>query len=329
VLARLGISALLLYWILRSVNISEMLQCFEGANWWYFGLTVLLGLAGAALNSYKWQLLMRAEGIPFGFTQVYRLYLKGFFFNNLTMAGIGDGVRVYDLSRLSGKTGLAFFSVFWERVSGVAALGILAILTLTSGVKHYPDLAWALKGCWLGLGIMLLILFLVGALQRYSFHHFLPFPRLKAFLEKVNRYFQNMWQQKGQLALAVGISLIPTFLIIYVHYFLALALHLNIPVDRFYYFIPFSTFFATFPLSFNGIGVQEYAFKLLFSLDHIPAEQSVSLSLLSHLVRMTIGSLGGLIYLAGGITLGPSGRLTWDPGRVKSDSTSSNKDLTN
>jgi uncharacterized protein (TIRG00374 family) len=288
---------LLLYWIFRQINLKEMFSHFVGVNWWYFILTVFLGLVGSALNSFKWQFLMKGEGIQRSFAETYILYLKGFFFNNLTVAGIGDGVRVYDLARSSGKTLPAFFSVFWERVSGVAALGILAILTLLSGVKVYPDLKWALKGCLIGFGLLVLILCLGGALEKYSFKHFIPFPRLKAFLERLNFYFQNMWQQKGLLLLAILVSLIPTFLIIYVHYFLAQALHLAIPVDRFYYFIPFSTFFATFPLSFNGVGVQEYTFKLLFALDKIPPEQSVSLSLLSHLVRMTIGSVGGMVYL--------------------------------
>ena len=54
---------------------------------------------------------------------------------------------------------------------------------------------------------------------------------------------------------------------------------------------------AIVPLSFNGIGLQEWAFVLLFPLIGVPASVGLSAMLTIRLITLSTALLGGVFYL--------------------------------
>jgi uncharacterized membrane protein YbhN (UPF0104 family) len=62
------------------------------------------------------------------------------------------------------------------------------------------------------------------------------------------------------------------------------------------------------PISFNGLGVREGAFQVLFGSVGVGEAQAVAMSLMYYIVRVVIGLLGGLMYLIGSLKKTDDGR---------------------
>ena len=114
------------------------------------GDTVLLAMAMAlyagilAISTWRWRVLLEAQGYTAPLAQLSGSYLVAQFFNNFLPSNIGgDVVRVRDSSRLTGSTTTSLAVVAIDRILGLGALYALAVTAYLAGGSSVRELAGA------------------------------------------------------------------------------------------------------------------------------------------------------------------------------------------
>jgi uncharacterized protein (TIRG00374 family) len=114
-----------------------LVLCKPATVWQYARAACLPLLAGALavylssmlLVAWRWQLLLRADGVSVPLLRLTRYYLIGFFLNNFLPSSIGgDVARVLYAARQTGSVTHSFSVVFIERLLGFLAMAALALL---------------------------------------------------------------------------------------------------------------------------------------------------------------------------------------------------------
>src|SRR5215211_3290538 len=131
VIAQFCISAALLFFLLRQIDLARLIAIWGGLRQPFLLLALVLQLGGVLISALKWWLLLRASGQPAPYFWAIRIYLIGQFFSNFLPTQIGgDAVRVYYLTRRIGRPAIAIASVFVERITGFLALTLIGTVAL-------------------------------------------------------------------------------------------------------------------------------------------------------------------------------------------------------
>jgi len=146
-----AVSGLLLYFTLAAVDIGTVISRLShiDARWAMaelFFLTIQL-----AAMAWRWRLLVARCGAELPYARLLRLSMIGLFFNKtLPSSAGGDAVRIWLFGKQSTWR-VAAYSVLLDRVVGVVALVVLAVLCLpwTLGLVRNPvgRAALLLIGC--------------------------------------------------------------------------------------------------------------------------------------------------------------------------------------
>ena len=112
-LAKLAVMAGLLAVLYRNVDFTAFRAALAGLAWGWIPLIYILLLLNTALNSWKWGLLLQADGIAIPLRSLMCSHLIGTFFNLFLPSSIGgDAYRVVDVGRRAGaKSFAAVFAV--------------------------------------------------------------------------------------------------------------------------------------------------------------------------------------------------------------------------
>jgi len=126
----LAISAALLMWALRGVNLAEVAQRLRAARTLPLAVTAILATLTFPLRVVRWRLLLRRDdGGPVPAMPLWHAVAIGFMANNLLPFRAGELVRVFAASRLTGTAFSAVLSsIAVERIfDGLAVVALLAV----------------------------------------------------------------------------------------------------------------------------------------------------------------------------------------------------------
>lgn len=123
-----AISLGLLYWVLRGTSLSDIAAHLRAAHPLPLAAAVLLATMTFGLRTIRWRVLLHAEdGRPVSWTALWHATAMGFMANNTLPFRLGELVRSYAASRLSGvPMPAALSSIAVERA--LDALSLLALL---------------------------------------------------------------------------------------------------------------------------------------------------------------------------------------------------------
>jgi len=131
----IAISALLLWWVLRGVDVGEVWAGIRGMHIGWFSAAMAVTTAGFALRAIRWRVLLTPLRPNTSFRSRFAAVSIGFMGNNLLPARAGEFARVYALSKMEPVTvsgGLG--SLVVERfLDGVMILALLAVTLLSPG----------------------------------------------------------------------------------------------------------------------------------------------------------------------------------------------------
>ena len=132
ILLKVVITSLLIYYVFQKIDVKVVAELFLSSNKAYLFLAFVLYLLSQVLSSWRLLTFLRNVGIDVGFWFNYRLYLLGMFYNIFLPGGIGgDGYKVYLLrKKYSVPTKRLLFAVFFDRLSGLWAIGFIAVLLI-------------------------------------------------------------------------------------------------------------------------------------------------------------------------------------------------------
>ncbi len=292
-LLRLSATALILTLILRSINLSQVLNVLKQTRLDYLVVALLLQFSSTAVSAYRWQLIM--QNLQFGqnFAFYWRSYFKGMFFNQGLPTSIGgDAVRMLDVANLGFRKRDALYGVMVDRIIGLGALLSLTLLAyllspnLLPKPVHRPIL-------------MIISLGAAGFFGIYIIHYFTwlnRFPKLTVINTIAQRLHQALSFRRILLVIA---SLLIPFLALLGFFATGWALGLEYSLMTYFALVPPALLLTVVPISVAGWGVREGALVSLFSLIGADKTAVLMMSLLYGFTLIIVSLPGLITYLKG------------------------------
>ncbi len=293
-LLKVCFSLTLLAILLKQVGWQQTLETLRKARFSYFAAAFVLYLAGIVVRAYRWRILLNALKMDLPLSKLTALYFIGTFFNNILPTGIGgDVVRVYELSKQSGRPIDSVGTVLLDRGTGLLVLFLIALLALPFSYDLIaPNVAAVIVllslGSWAGLGLVLRR----DWLKRWGLL------RIMAKVKRLRELYESVYAC-GPRAIggALAVSLVFNVLLIAVNYLIALSLGLEISLSYFLLFIPLISFLLVLPISLSGLGVREGGYVYLFAQAGVSAPLALAMSLLFYALNVATGLIGGALYV--------------------------------
>lgn len=261
-------------------------------SWKWIAAAAAAMFSTVIVNSWKWHITLRLQGLEAKAGRVFYHYSAGYFFNSF-ITGTGDIKRAMDMGRELGSPPAVWASVIADRWSGAAGQMLLALFTLILALGRVPQLGTV---CWSAAAAV--------ALMFGGFYVFASIPlfkerpsdsRIKLALWRMQKAFAVYKQHSAALLACVVIGLAAPMLLVVVHIFLARALHIDTPASALWLYIPTVSVFAQLPVTINGFGLQDYCMLHLLGSQMLP-QQAITLSAAFHGARLGMGAAGGLVY---------------------------------
>ena len=295
---------LLLYLVLVMARPREIVAVMRDASAPMLLLAFSLHAFGLLFSARRWKLILdEQKGARFSIPQLTRSLLVGSFFNLFLPTRFGgDVVRVSDTRGIEQGVTASLAVVVYERMSGIVALLIFALLASLLKISFVRELPLLYVSLLVSLlGILLLIVawkkvprgFLAGRACRR--------PWLRKALDKLDAFHGIILDFVNHRSLSRKVffwALLLQFNVV-LHYFLiGRALHLErIPPLDYFFSIPLMLFLLSFPISINGLGVRDLFLIQLFTYYNYPAQFAIAFSLLDLGFNLLLGIGGGLIYI--------------------------------
>ena len=297
---------LLLLWLLfhDPVRRHQMVLALHSANLLWlvpgflcFGLVLVCG-------AFRWQLLMKVQGISLQWFRVWKLVMIGMFFNLCLPGGVGgDLIKVFFAMREAPKSKSAvFLSIIVDRIAGMFALIIVSAGVFAWFYKPLMSLPM-IRAFLVTVTVIFcafIVLIAMGlVIDRFHLAKKLPanLPGHAAILDTA-RAFSIYARDWKAVLLAVLVSMPLNAFIFGTAIFAAFAFVGNPGAAAMTSVIPIVNTISSLPISLAGIGVREGLFSVMLnSLYGTPVDLAVLISITGFSLSVAWGLIGGIIYM--------------------------------
>jgi uncharacterized membrane protein YbhN (UPF0104 family) len=258
-------------------------------------LVLAVMISGILLSAFRWGLLLRALEVFLPFRELQRYYFTGMFFNNFLPTSVGgDAYRVLRTRAPSGSA-TALSAVLVERLTGVAAMVLLAwclaVLDARGGEALSAELGrWGGLALLAGLGGGILALALLRRREPAEGGR-------RGWLAALAGRLLAFRRRPGSLLPALLLSLVFHLFMAWGIQLLFLALGAEISFARAFIVMALSQLIGLIPVSLNGLGLSDGALIYVASLYGVPDGTGLGAALVTRLFMMLISLHGGLLYL--------------------------------
>ena len=305
-LLKCTISVSLLFFILTRIDWTKAWATLASTHLEYFGLAMLILAAQFLVSAYKWQLLLRVQSIRKSLQKLHTIYYIGYFFNNLLPTTIGgDAVRIYRVSHnLESAVGVTA-SVIVERITGLAAMIIMAVGAFAINVRRHNELSMELLTLVLGL-------LLVGAITvilafKYAQNGNPSNNRMLAQIQKtLTKLVGALGAYRGETRTMVHVIMLSfVFHAMLVGLIFSIGRALQLPMDALslFYIVPIVGLVSMIPISINGLGLREWAYVVLLQQMGLGFEGASLVAFVARILSVVPGAIGGIAYLVTDRTL--------------------------
>jgi len=292
VIIRLAITAVILVLLARGIDFGESARAIAAIDLRFLALVLGLVAVDRCVMIYRWILLLRSSGVAITTAAAARLFLVSSFVGSFLPAGVGaDAARAYGLSRESTSGSEALASVAVDRVLGVMAITVMAMV----GVLAWPETRHDIRYIVVILLLMVVcrLFFSAGwwirTLVPSRFHDHPVVRKLLRLGDALGRYKDR----RRVLATVMIWSLVVQVLRITQAYYLGVGLGLTVPYTYYLLFMPVGLLMLLLPISISGFGVPQAGIVWMLRPLGVPEAQSFALSTLIVLTGLA-GNLPGM-----------------------------------
>ncbi len=296
--ARLLITAAILAYLLRSIDIGASMHAMLRVNPWWFAFTLLLVAIDRVVMAIRWLLLLRAAGVDIPATTALRIFLTSSFVGSFLPAGVGaDAARAYAVASRTSRGSQAVASVGVDRILGLVAIAVLGIAGLAGWAQHVePSLRLRLLAVAAFGGLAVLAVFWVDRIARMAvpsrWHGTLWGWRILRLGDAIGAYRQHPKVLIQVMALSIAVQLVRVFQ----GYGLGRGLGIQVGLEYYLVFMPVAMLVLLLPVSISGFGLPQAAIVWLLRPMGVPDTESLALSTLLIVIGI-IGNLpGALLY---------------------------------
>lgn len=298
-LGRFGLSGLLLWYLFSKIDVQKTVEVLKTAELKYIFYAGMVFMSIHILLLVRWLVFIRALGLTTKVIDVVRYFFIGLFGNLFLPSAIGgDIIKIVALCKNNDQKPRVVASVLLDRLSGFAAIAIVALCSFVLGYKLINDVTLVVPIVFISGGILSIGAILFNE-KIYSFgcRIFNRIPKVKNALMQMHYDIALLKGQKKVGFKTVGIACVCQFLLAIVFFLLAKALHQDVSFLVCLIFVPMICVASSFP-SIGGLGVREAAAAYLFAKVGVDSGISVSMALMNGFFMVIIGLLGGLIYVS-------------------------------
>ena len=290
------ISAVLLYFALRKVNLSDLVSRINIASLGWIGMAIAMTFLQIFVGVLRWREISAECGAPLATKQAMRFNLIGTFFNQTLPSSIGgDAVRLWLVARGGAGWRAATYSIFVDRAIGLIALAIIIVASLPWSYRLigdpqgrsallFVDFA-ALAG---GVGFLVL-----GRLQWPWLKRWWGTHHLHACSVIANRV---IFSRKRGPTIAV-LSLLVHVLAVVIAWCVVQSIAAPVVFSQIFQLVPPVMLITMLPISIAGWGVREATMGLAFGYAGLMTNEGVNVSLLFGAVSFIVGAFGGLVWI--------------------------------
>ncbi len=299
--AKIGVSLALLAYLVSTTGLDALLGRIRAGDPKLFAAAVLLYAGMIALSTWRWRLLLQAQGFPASMRRLSASYLVATFFNNFLPSNIGgDVIRVRDGSRLTGSTTTSLAVVAIDRILGLGALWLLGVAAFVLGGPSVRHLAGA-RVVLLGLGLVFAgvayVFLRPGTAGRFMARSGLfRFGGIRERFEIVQQAVRVYRERMGTVGMALGASVALQTLVVWYFYAVAHALRIPLALSACFLMVPLCTLVQTVPVSFNGWGVRESVFVVYFAQVGLSRDSALAFSLVGAGLVLLLSLSGALVW---------------------------------
>lgn len=301
---KIGVSGLLFAFLLWKIDLRLVLDQFGALRWDHAVWATVLFAYSNVVGGVQWDVLLKGQGIRLPLKKVMSFYFVGLYFSNFLPANLGgDVVRIYDVHRSGGNTEGAVAATFFDRLFGLVALALLAMVAALSSVSVMQNTVIMASG--LGLAVVLAAVLGVTFSKRLAkrLEWILRPAGFSGLRTRLRAIYDSAYAYRVQTRLlwsTTGVALIVQVLRVLVHYEVALALGIEVPMKYYFLFIPVIAILIALPISINGIGVREGAGILFFGQVGVSQAEAFSMGFLAYLVGVAVSLIGGAMFVVRG-----------------------------
>ena len=310
-LLKLTVTVVPAYLVYRNIvsdpdwDIGDLYRLFSTQSLLPLSLAILCLALSNFTACLQWKLLLERQGVNLKYGHLLKLYYVGLFFNNFMPGNVGGDVKkVYDIRMQGGQdsVGAGLTATFFDRLFG---LFFVTLFTLGMGLLFFmhddAQRAFMWPSVWIFFGFCALLGGLcsrrLGNLGQKIFSRVLP-QSINSRLEHMFSRFQN-FQSKKLMAQITGLSAVTQSLRIFVHFFCAIAIGVELSISWYFYYIPLVAIISALPISIGGFGPREFLAQSLFARAGVPGLESVVIQLLAYFVSLLLSLFGGFAFLLG------------------------------
>jgi len=303
-------ASLIAYLFYRMHNTGE-LDKFLGAvklaitNWRFLAIGAGGFFFCILFCTFRWDILLKAQGIHLPFRLVFMLFFVGQFFS-VFMPGAtsGDIFKAYFVAAESKHNRTeAVASVFIDRIIGLIALILLTCIIMLIRLDffmQYKETRLAMifiGGAFVATSIGIAIVFgknfifslISGKGTRKE-------SKIWATVDRVYTSFSTCITGIPVLSKTIALSLVNHVSLVVCIFFLGKALELDLSFIACLTVFPIINAIAALPLTPGGIGTRETACVFLLGVYGISQSSAIALSLLLYASTLAWGLVGGVVY---------------------------------
>lgn len=296
---RAGLTALILVYLLRQVDVGSALRAMLRADPAALAVVALLVLFDRVVMIWRWILLLRASGMPIATATAARIFLVSSFVGSFLPAGVGgDAARAYALGQRTSQRGAAVASVAIDRILGVVAIALMGAIGVAAYARQHPDPQVQLVAMSSATAVLVLSMGAVWA-DRWirwlpaAWHHWTPVRLPLRIADAVAAYRATPRTLLAVFALSVLVQLLR----IVQAYGMGLGLGLAVPFAYYLVFMPIGLLMLLLPISVSGFGLPQGVMVWLLRPLGVPDELSFALTTLIILSGLFGNLPGAWLYL--------------------------------
>ena len=282
----------------------EIVHALTHARMDLVAIGTLLMFLGVDARAFRWLLMLAHLGIHIGYFRALEITMISLWFTTFLPGSLGGDIfRVYDMARASSKTLRPAVTIVTERITGVLALLIVAVVALGLYYHSIPAPAW----------IMILVITLTGLTALGLLALLLYFREIKEIALRLVPALRRLVTDERAEALAsvstelrgkprlfveaMLLGLLVQGLTLMSYFTLGRAIQPDIPALYFFTFVPLIEIASLLPVTINGMGLKEGLLVYSLKLSKTPEALSMSMGLLFRIASTALALVGGLLLL--------------------------------
>lgn len=288
------ISSALFVWLLSRQDWAKTWESLSNSPIWLLPLVFLLYFSGVVLNTLRWNVLLRAQGISVPFLELLKIVITGSFASNFLPSTIGgDTVRIVSLTRFSAAWSVSVASVVVDRLMNVLAMfTILPFSFIVFGMPGaFPQNAFAFKPLGWVFGSIGWTGDRVGKWRS----------RLARWFKRLLEIIQIWIGQPGVLVLSFIFAWFSSMAVFLAIWALARGLGMTLVLYQVMGVMALTYLLSLLPISINGYGVREVAVTTLYMQLGASLEQASTLAVVTRFVLL-LEALPGALWLSKYVT---------------------------